>query len=520
MKLSVLAKHMPQNLLRGVVMPGTEKDPDITSVGYRSDQIKKGGLFVAVKGFKKDGHEFIDHALSNGAAAVVSELPVSGKIPTLEVDNSRKALAFIADKFFNSPSKELTIIAVTGTNGKTTTAFLVQNILTKAGFDTGVISTVDYRFGGKIFNNPMTTPESLDLQKILAQMLSSGVTHVVLEVSSHAVDLHRIAGCRIDMGIFTNLSQDHLDFHGDMETYWRAKRKLFTEHLFTDQEKDQERKAATAVINCNDPKGQELLHLLESVSEGSQLFSIGSRNGYTVRHQNTQFDLKGVEGTISTPLGDINFTSGLAGKYNLENILCAVGAGIAIEVSLDAIKTGIESFPGVPGRMERIENTSGKFVFVDYAHTPDALGNVLNTLKSITRGKLICIFGCGGDRDRTKRPEMGKIAVHTADFTVITSDNPRTEDPMSIISDILTGIEGKSVNEYQKEECTKGFIKKGYTIDPNRRSAIKFGIEIAESGDTVLIAGKGHETYQILATETIHFDDREEAKKVLEGNDE
>lgn len=519
MKLSVLAKHMPQDLIRGVVMPETENDPEITSVSYRSDLIKKGGLFVAIKGFKKDGHEFINHALSNGASAVVSEVPVHGKIPALEVADSRKALAFIADKFFDSPSEKLTIIAVTGTNGKTTTTFLVQNILEKAGFNTGIISTVDYRFGGNIFENPMTTPESLDLQKILAQMLSSGVTHVVLEVSSHAVDLYRIAGCRMDMGIFTNLSQDHLDFHGDMETYWRAKKKLFTEYLFTNQEKDQEKKAAAAVINCNDPKGQELLHLLENFSERNRLFSIGCRNGHTVKHKNTQFDVRGVKGTISTPLGDIDFTSGLAGKYNLENIMCAAGAGIAMQISLDAIKTGIESFPGVPGRMERIENASGKFVFVDYAHTPDALENVLNTLKSITCGKLICIFGCGGDRDRTKRPEMGKIAVHLADLTVITSDNPRSEDPMSIISDILTGIEGKAVTEYKKKECSKGLVEKGYTIDPDRRSAIQLGIQLAESGDTVLIAGKGHETYQILPTKTIHFDDREEAKKVLEASD-
>lgn len=515
MKLSVLAKHMPQDLIRGVVMSATGNDPEITSVSYRSDRIKKGGLFVAIKGFKQDGHAFIDHALSNGASAIVSEVPVHGKTPSLEVTDSRKALALIADKFFDSPSKKLTIIAITGTNGKTTTAFLVQSILKKAGFNTGIISTVDYRFGGNKFDNPMTTPESLDLQKILARMLSSGVTHVVIEVSSHAVDLYRIAGCRMDMGIFTNLSQDHLDFHGDMETYWGAKKKLFTEYLFNDQGK----KAAAAVINCNDPKGQELLHLLENFSEQNRLFPIGCRNGHAVTHKNTQFDVRGVKGTISTPLGDIEFTSGLAGKYNLENIMCAVGAGIAMQVSLDAIKTGIESFPGVPGRMERIESASGKFVFVDYAHTPDALLNVLNTLKSVTCGKLICIFGCGGDRDRTKRPEMGKIAVRTADLTVITSDNPRSEDPMSIISDILTGIEGTAVTEYKKEECRKGFVEKGYTIDPDRRSAIQLGIQIAESGDTVLIAGKGHETYQILPTKTIHFDDREEAKKVLEAND-
>ncbi len=515
MKLSVLAKHMPQNLLRGIVATKPEHDPDITSVHYSSDKVKPNGLFVAITGFKADGHEFIDHALSKGAAAIVTERPVGSNTPTLEVSDSRKALAHIADKFFGCPSKKLSVTAVTGTNGKTTTTFLVQSIFTAAGFNTGIISTVDYRFGGKTFENPMTTPESLDLQKILAKMLSSGVTHVVLEVSSHALDLHRITGCRINVGIFTNLSQDHLDFHGDMENYWTAKKKLFTEHLFRDPEK----KSAVAVINCNDPKGHELFKMLENSSNRNRLFSIGSLNGHAIKPQNRQFDHRGVKGTVSTPSGDIDFTSNLAGEYNLENIMCAVGAGIAMKVSPDAIKTGIESFSGVPGRMERIENTCGKFVFVDYAHTPDAIENVLNTLKSTTSGRLICVFGCGGDRDRTKRPEMGKIAVSIADFSVITSDNPRTENPMSIIYDILAGIKNKAVVEYRKEDCHNGLTKKGYTVEPDRRNAIKLGIKIAKPGDTILLAGKGHETYQILAAETIHFDDRKEAQQALGVND-
>ena len=513
MKLSVLAQHMPQDLFRGVGMPSAESDPDITSISYRSDRVKKGGIFVAIKGFKNDGHEYIDHALSNGASAVISEKPVPG-VPALEVTDSRKALALIADTFFGSPSEKLTIIGVTGTNGKTTTTFLVQSILTEAGFNTGIISTVDYRYNGNIFTNPMTTPESLDLQNMLADMLSSGITHVVLEVSSHAVDLHRITGCRMDVGVFTNLSKDHLDFHKNMDAYWTAKKRLFTDHLFSGGAKK-----TSAVINCNDPRGQELFSLLEHVSKGGPIFSIGARNGYTVTHKNIRSNIKGVGGTIATPSGDFEFASHLAGNYNLENILCAVGVGIAVKIPLDAIKAGIESFPGVPGRMERIDNTKGKFVFVDYAHTPDALENVLKTLRSIVSGKLICVFGCGGDRDRSKRPEMGKIATRLSDFTIITSDNPRTEEPMSIISDIIDGIEDKSIAEYQKEDDCKGAVKKGYIVDPDRRSAITLGIQIACPGDTVLIAGKGHETYQIHGAQTIHFDDREEAQQALEVND-
>jgi UDP-N-acetylmuramyl-tripeptide synthetase len=301
-----------------------------------------------------------------------------------------------------------------------------------------------------------------------------------------------------------------------MEAYWKAKKNLFTEHIFQRQEKQPK----TAVINCQDKKGNELFRLLEDLSLEKRLLSIGSLNGHTIKTKTKQFDLNGTRGTVATPSGDVDFDSGLAGKYNLENIMCAIGAGIALGISPKTIKSGIESFSGVPGRMERIYNRLGKYVFVDYAHTPDALHSVLTTLRSIASGKLVCVFGCGGDRDRTKRPEMGKIAVTVADFTVITSDNPRSEDPMSIIQDILTGLKDEPVQKYTKRDCANGIAQKGYTIEPDRSKAIQLGIQMAEHGDTVLIAGKGHETYQILGTQTIDFDDRKEAAKALGVNDE
>lgn len=515
MKLSVLAEHLPENLLRGMVSPPSNPDPEITSVHYRSDQVKPGGLFVAVKGFKTDGHNFIDQAVSIGAAAIVTERPLHDGATALEVSDSRKALAYIADKFYGCPSEKLTVIAITGTNGKTTTSFLLHNMLIAAGINAGLISTVDYRFGGKTYKNPMTTPESLDLQKILSDMQSTGVTHVVLEVSSHAVDLHRITGCRIDAGVFTNLSQDHLDFHLDMNAYWSAKQRLFTEHILDNRVKE----TPVAVINCNDPKGNELFRRLEGLPGRHRLVSIGNLNGHAVKPKNKTFSLGGVKGTLATPAGDIDFSSSLAGRYNLENIMCAAGAGIALNISGSCIQTGIESFSGVPGRMERIDNTSGKFVFVDYAHTPDALENVLRTLRSVASGRLICVFGCGGDRDRTKRPKMGRIAVGLADFSIITSDNPRTEDPHAIISDIVTGITEEAVAGRETKDANDGLPEKGYAVEPDRRKAIRLGIQGAGPGDTVLIAGKGHETYQIMGNTTAHFDDRLEARKVLEGND-
>jgi len=504
-------------------------DPDINSVHYRAQDVQPGGLFVAIPGLLADGHDFIDQAHMRGALAIVSQKPVqpdslftqnTGQIKAkqikndltiIEVDNSRKAFAGISAAFFGNPSQKLNIIGITGTNGKTTITYLIESMLSTAGLKAGVIGTINYRYMGKVFENPVTTPESLDLQKIMAEMLKEGVTHVVLEVSSHAIDLFRVENCLIDTGVFTNLTQDHLDYHGDMDSYWLCKKRMFTEYLPSGPKKDQ----ALAVINRDDPKGRELFNMLPVRG-----ISTGHSEDNTIWPKIIKHDLNGIAANISTPAGSFEFKSPLVGKHNIENILSATGVGVAYDLSLDDIKAGIENVFFIPGRLERIIGNNGRFVYVDYAHTPDALGNVLTSLKAVSDKKIICVFGCGGDRDRKKRPLMGEIAGKLCDLAIVTSDNPRTEAPEKIIEQILPGLKKTCNHEYSLSSLEIGFDKtsfdkKGFVIEPNRKNAIKLGIAVSRQGDTVLIAGKGHETYQILGKKTISFDDRKEAKQAL-----
>jgi len=504
-------------------------DPDINSLHYRAQDVQPGGLFVAIPGLAADGHDFIDQARMRGALAIISQKPVQpdnsvtqngGQIKAkqvkakqikkgltiIQVDNSRKALAGISAAFFGNPSQKLNIIGITGTNGKTTITYLIESMLSAAGLKSGVIGTINYRYMGKVFENPVTTPESMDLQKILAEMLKKGVTHVVLEVSSHAIDLFRVENCWIDTGVFTNLTQDHLDYHGDMNSYWLCKKRMFTEYLPSGPKKDR----SLAVINRDNPKGRELFNILpvRGISTGHSADNI-------IWPKIIKHDLTGIAGNISTPAGSFDFKSPLVGKHNIENILSATGVGIALDLSLGDIKVGIENVFFIPGRLERITGNNGRFVYVDYAHTPDALGNVLTSLKAVSDKKIICVFGCGGDRDREKRPLMGEIAGRLCDLAIVTSDNPRTEDPEKIIEQILPGLRKTCNHEYSPSRLETGFEKKGYVIEPDRRNAINLGIAVSRKGDTVLIAGKGHETYQILGKKTISFDDRKEAKLAL-----
>jgi UDP-N-acetylmuramoyl-L-alanyl-D-glutamate--2,6-diaminopimelate ligase/murE/murF fusion protein len=488
-------------------IPVFASDPEIHSIHYKAQEVKPDGLFVAIRGFIADGHDFIDDALERGASVIVAQKTVDKPSIIIEVANSRKALAAISHAFYGKPSEKLFIIAITGTNGKTTTAFLIESMLVEAGFNVGVIGTINYRYSGKIFTNPITTPESLDLQKILADMLADGITHVVMEVSSHAIDLARIDHCRLDVAVFTNLSQDHLDYHKDMNSYWLCKKRLFTENLIAGPKKDH----ALAVINGNDPKGRELLLDLSVPS-----LSTGLEDDNTIRPIHIQQDLTGITGKLSTPAGALDFQSSLVGTYNLENILTATGVGIGIKLALNAIRAGIEKVHSVPGRLEPIPNNTGRFVYVDYAHTPDALENVLTSLKSLLTAKIICVFGCGGDRDTDKRPQMGEIAGRLCDLTIITSDNPRTEPPMGIIDQILEGVKKVTAYEYKVADLSNGFKKKGYVLEPDRKKAIALGVKASRCGDTVLIAGKGHETYQIIGNKTVPFDDRVEAHRALE----
>jgi len=490
-------------------------DPEIRSIHYRAQDVKPGGLFVAVEGLDVDGHDFIDEELIRGASAIITQKPVDRKAIIIEVENTRKTLATISSQFYSNPSEKLFLIGITGTNGKTTTALLVEHLLLKAGMKVGVIGTLNYRYSGKTFENPMTTPESLDLQKILAEMLRDGVTHVVIEVTSHAIDLDRIYNCRFDLGVFTNLSQDHLDYHGEMSSYWSCKKRMFTEILDPEDGKGR----IFSVLNSNDEKGRELIKTLEAKFGGSSVLSVGFSDINRVRPLNFQHDLKGISATISTPVGSFEFKSPLVGKYNLENILCSIGVGVALDLSPATIKEGIEAVCAVPGRLERIPNRTGRFVCVDYAHTPDALENVLYALRPSAEGRIICLFGCGGDRDKAKRPLMGQISARLSDLSIVTSDNPRTEQPMEIIDQILLGIQKETSHAYNPLELKAEFQKKGYVVEPDRRKAIQLAISVSIPGDTVLIAGKGNETVQIIGNQTYNFDDRKEAEAALSALD-
>jgi UDP-N-acetylmuramoyl-L-alanyl-D-glutamate--2,6-diaminopimelate ligase len=481
-------------------------NPEIRALFCRAQEVEPGGVFVAVKGFTADGHDFIEQAVANGAVAVVCEQPVSADAVVIRVPNSRKALAQLAAVFYGDPSADLIVIAITGTNGKTTTSYLIESILQASGKAVGVIGTINYRYNGKSFSNPVTTPDSLDLQRMLAAMRDAGVTHVVMEVSSHALDLYRVHACRIDIGVFTNLSQDHLDYHKDMAHYWACKRRLFSDLLPAYDAKTRLR----AVINVADPKGRLLAR------EMTLPFLTCSHHGNSdLRTLRERFDLQGMTARIATPQGKLEFHSALVGRHNLENVLNAVGVGLALQIPLETIAAGIASLENVPGRLERIPNSHRRFVYVDYAHTPDALENALLALRALTADRIICIFGCGGDRDKAKRPEMGAIAARLSDLTVVTSDNPRTESPERIIEEILTGVHRICHRQYRPADLQRGFGGKGYVVIADRREAIRGGIAVSRPGDTLLVAGKGHEPYQIIGHEKRPFDDRQEALQAI-----
>ncbi|MEJ2655652.1 MAG: UDP-N-acetylmuramoyl-L-alanyl-D-glutamate--2,6-diaminopimelate ligase [Desulfobacterales bacterium] len=515
---TVLCGHIPKNKSTEHLDPDDgfrlTPDPEIGSIHYRAQEVQPGGLFVAIKGLVADGHDFIDEALKRGASAIIVQKPVKNESIIIEVENTRKALAAVSARFFDDPSERLFLIGITGTNGKTTTAFLTERILCKAGFSAGVIGTLNYRYAGKIFQNPMTTPESFELQKILAEMLDNEVTHVVMEVSSHAIDLFRVHHLKFDLAIFTNLTQDHLDYHQTMDAYWSCKKRLFTEIMDFKAIHDR----VLAVINDNDEKGKELIRMLRSRSNGAYVFSAGFSDDNNIRPVRFSHDLNGIVGKIITPDGEFEFTSHLVGKHNLENILCAAGAGIALGISVNTIKDAVESVDAVPGRLESVPNDHGRFVYIDYAHTPDALENVLSSLRASAPGRLICVFGCGGNRDKTKRPQMGEIAGRLSDLVVITSDNPRNELPIAIIDQITEGIKESMSCQITPSNLNKDFSK-GYVIEPDRKKAIFLAVKASKENDAILIAGKGNEPYQIIGSESIAFDDKEEAENALSALD-
>jgi len=479
---------------------------EIESIHCRAQDVGPGSVFVAVEGFVSDGHAYIDQAIAQGAAAVVVQRPLACDTIVIQVADTRRALALLADRFYGHPSRKLFVVGITGTNGKTTTAFLVEQIFAQQGLKVGVIGTINYRYAGKLFDNPVTTPESLDLQRILAEMVSAGATHVVMEVSSHAIDLSRIAGCYMDVGVFTNLSQDHLDYHGDMDSYWTCKQRLFTEYLHDSSV----HKRVQAVINADDPRGRELAGYLDM-----PMLMTGHTGNEDIWVDAVACNLDGIQARLHTPAGSVDIRSPLIGSHNLENIMSAVGVSLAAGRPLETIRAGIAATTSVPGRLEQIPSSSGRHVYVDYAHTPAALENVLMALKALTNHRIICVFGCGGNRDRAKRPQMGSIAGEHSDLVVITSDNPRHEPPLDIIAQIESGLTANGVPKYRLADLARDFDHKGYLIEPDRQNAIRLAIAVSQVGDTVLIAGKGHETYQILDRQTVAFDDRDEARQAL-----
>ena len=494
-------------------------DSDIGSIHYRAQEVQSGGMFVAIEGQTADGHDFMHQALKRGAAAIITQKeppqpflnefraasPKSRPI-IIRVSNTRIALADLAARFFGHPSQGMTLVGITGTNGKTTVAYLIESILLQAGFKVGVIGTINYRYADKIFANPMTTPESLDLQRILSEMQCEGVTHVVAEASSHAMELYRIKSCWFDVAAFTNLSQDHLDFHGNMQSYWSSKKRLFEDYLTRGPKKEK----ASAVINCDDTRGRELAGSLPM-----PVVKTGSAPDCEIRPEKIRCNLDGTVGKVAAPGGSFNFKTPLVGVHNVENILSATGIATALSIAPDTIKAGVEAVTAIPGRLEPIENSTGRFIYVDYAHTPDALENAVSAIKQIAPARIICVFGCGGDRDKAKRPLMGEIVARLCDLSIVTSDNPRTENPAAIIDQILPGVKKADGLEYSTIDLKTGFKGKGYVVQPDRRRAIELGILASRPQDAVLIAGKGHETYQILGTTVVAFDDREEARRAL-----
>ncbi|AZO95088.1 UDP-N-acetylmuramoyl-L-alanyl-D-glutamate--2,6-diaminopimelate ligase [Halocella sp. SP3-1] len=466
-----------------------DENIEISGMVYDSRQAKQGDLFICIDGFRYDGHNFIPKAVQNGVCAVVIEREVDEYIQGItyiRVKSSREAMASLAASFYNYPLDKLQLIGVTGTNGKTTTTYLIKSILEQAGLKTGLIGTIKNIIADKTLPATRTTPESLDLYQLYDKMLKEGITHVVMEVSSHALDLKRVKGMEFAAAVFTNITQDHLDYHKSIEEYLKAKCSLFKQ--LTDQ--------GTAIINIDDNYSNQVIE-----SASARVISYGINKKADLSAEDIQLSPKGasflIRGRKNIPLS-INLT----GEFNVYNTLAAVGVAVAFDIDDDSIKRGLEGIPGVAGRFELINESQGFSVVVDYAHTPDGMENVLKTALEFVKGKIIVVFGCGGDRDEGKRPLMGKMAASYGDYAVLTSDNPRSEDPLTI----LAAVE-KGVLDYDSETP--------YIVLPDRREAIFHAISRAGANDMVIIFGKGHETYQIFKDKTISFDDREVAREAI-----
>jgi UDP-N-acetylmuramoyl-L-alanyl-D-glutamate--2,6-diaminopimelate ligase len=459
----------------------------VEGIAYDSRQVKKGFLFVAIRGFYVDGHDYLEDAINRGAIGVVVESKTSFQtdVAVIEVDDTRSVLSSLSVAFFGNPSQRLSLIGITGTNGKTSTTYIVKSILEAWGKKTGLIGTNQYITGVQEFPAFRTTPESTDLQSYLKDMVENGLEYGVIEVSSHALALKRIEGCSLKVAVFTNFSQDHLDFHGSMENYFAAKCKIFEL-----MDKD-----GKAVLNCDDPFVRTLTEKLSC-----RIVTCGIENDAMImaKEISEYTERSGLSCEIQTPYGDIRLNSQLLGMNNVYNVLMSVGVAYSLGVDSEAIIKGVENVKPIEGRFEVIKEGQGFLCIVDYAHTEEALKKLIEETRRIVSGRVITVFGCGGDRDRTKRPRMGRVATELSDFVILTSDNPRTEDPMDIIKDITRGIQ-----------------KNNFTIEPDRRKAIEKAISAGRAGDAVLIAGKGHEDYQEIKGVRYRFSDREVVREEI-----
>jgi UDP-N-acetylmuramoyl-L-alanyl-D-glutamate--2,6-diaminopimelate ligase len=503
-----------QGLLEGVnvrrITGGVTSE--IRGIAYDSRLVGKDFVFVALRGFSVDGHRYIHEAINRGATAIIGEAAVDRTVAQefaagqknayVEVADSREALALIAAAYYGHPSRSLSLIGITGTNGKTTTSHIIKRIIEAGGGKAGLTGTIRYMTGDRSDSAVNTTPESLDLQRYLSEMVSNALEFAVIEVSSHALSLKRVTGCSFRVAAFTNFTQDHLDFYGDMDRYFKAKKNIFR---YLDQ-------GGIAVLNIDDPMVRPLARTLDC-----NVITCGMHRDAAIRAVNiTELTVQstehrhpvpaGLSFTVMTPSGEVAVRSSLIGRFNVYNILMSVGIASALGIRTEFIEQGLRSVEPVEGRFERIEEGQDFLAIVDYAHTEDALRNVIETARALTERNVITVFGCGGDRDRTKRPLMGEAASELSDFVIITSDNPRSEDPAVIVRDILRGLR-----------------KTNYRVQHDRAEAIAEAVSMAREGDTVIIAGKGHETYQEIMGTRFHFSDREvlreEIRKRLAVND-
>jgi UDP-N-acetylmuramoyl-L-alanyl-D-glutamate--2,6-diaminopimelate ligase len=499
-------------LMRGIDPLGItgRTDGEVASVCYDSRQCRKGSLFVAISGLKADGHEFIADALTRGAGFIIHEgefHPPAG-VTSVRVRDSRRCLGILGKNFFGDPSAGICLIAVVGTNGKTTVTYLLESILRTAGCTVGVLGTVNYRYAGKTLPAPNTTPESFEMQRIIREMADHGITHIVAEVSSHALDLKRVDDCAFDLGIFTNLTQDHLDYHRTMDNYFQAKKRFFSEVLPAGRKNRPQK----MIVNTDDPWGRRILRDVGQEVEGERL-TYGIESPCDVTAASFHLSIDGIEATLLLGGERLSVSSRLMGRFNLSNILAATAGAFALGIPTGSIRDGIAVLIHVPGRLEKVSAAGQPAVFIDYAHTDDALRRVLQNLSLFRTGRIITVFGCGGDRDRGKRPLMGEAASAYSDLAIVTSDNPRTEDPLSIIQEIETGIRTAKFTEAGNPARRPAV--RGYLVIPDRKAAIAAAIGLADTKDIVLIAGKGHEDYQIIGAEKFPFDDRVVAREEL-----